>query len=158
MDWFKKIVNIPTEADIKAAQDAKAKLDQAKAAAKAAKAEKAAAKAEKAALELADISSFASQKKIATENGEPWVQVTNVIIDPDHIGDGSFTLDWNDIFVAKLIRAGFKGKVDSDIVDQWFKSICANVVAENFEQDMADPVKRADFNRKDIGNGRTEVS
>ena len=33
-----------------------------------------------------------------------------------------------------------------------------NIALETFEQEMADPEKRERFNRKDLGNGRTEVS
>lgn len=73
-------------------------------------------------------------KEIATEAGEPWVNILSIEIDPDNIGNGAFELDWNDIFVAKLVRAGYKGKDDATIVDQWFQTICRNVVLETYEQ------------------------
>lgn len=100
-------------------------------------------------------------KEKATEAGEPYVNVVQVELDPDDVGNGAFELDWNDIFVARLIKAGFKGKDDAQIVDQWFQSICRNILNENFEQWEANqPVdtrpRRVD--RNDIGNGRTEVS
>ena len=97
-----------------------------------------------------------SAKDIATEKGEPWVNVTGLTMDPANITDGAFDLDWNDIFIAKLIRAGYQGKTDVDLVDQWFQSICRNVVLESFEQQQADPEKRD--NRKIIGDGRSEIS
>ena len=100
-------------------------------------------------------SELKSAKDTATANGEPWVSVTSVDVDVDNIGNGSFTLDWNDIFVAKLIRAGYKGKVDADVVDMWFTEICRNVVMETYEQEMADPSKRAEFNQT-LGEGRKE--
>jgi hypothetical protein len=78
-------------------------------------------------------------------------------IDKDNPGQGSFELDWNDKFVANLIRAGYQGKTDQDIVDNWFRTVCQNVVMENYEQEMADPTNRPS-NRRDLGNGRTEVS
>ena len=96
-------------------------------------------------------------KELATEAGEPWVEVLSMDIDKDNPGAGSFELDWNDKFVANLIRAGYQGKTDQDIVDNWFKTICRNVIQENFEQEQADPELRRD-NRRDLGNGRTEVS
>jgi hypothetical protein len=96
-------------------------------------------------------------KELATDRGEPWVEVLSIDIDKDNPGAGSFELDWNDKFVANLIRAGYQGKTDQDLVDNWFRSVCQNVVMENYEQEMADPEKRAS-NRKDLGNGRTEVS
>ena len=97
-----------------------------------------------------------SPKDIDTEKGEPWVNVTGLTMDPANITDGAFDLDWNDIFIAKLIRAGYQGKTDVDLVDQWFQSICRNVVLESFEQQQADPEKRD--NRKIIGDGRSEIS
>jgi hypothetical protein len=78
-------------------------------------------------------------------------------IDPENPGNGAFELDWNDIFVARLIKAGYQGKTDQDIVDNWFKAVCRNVLQENFEQEQADPELRAS-NRRDLGNGRTEIS
>jgi len=96
-------------------------------------------------------------KEQATLAGEPWITVLSVDIDPDDPGAGAFELDWNDIFVARLVKAGYQGKNDQDIVDNWFKTICRNVIQENFEQVQADPELRAS-NRKDLGNGRTEVS
>ena len=96
-------------------------------------------------------------KELATEAGEPWVEVLGIDISKDNPGAGSFELDWNDKFVANLIRAGYQGKTDQDIVDNWFRSVCQNVVMENYEQEQADPDNRPS-NRKDLGNGRTEVS
>jgi hypothetical protein len=96
-------------------------------------------------------------KDLATERGEPWVEVLSMEIDKDNPGQGAFELDWNDKFVANLIRAGYQGKTDQDIVDNWFRTVCQNVVMENYEQSMADPDNRSN-NRKDLGNGRTEIS
>jgi hypothetical protein len=96
-------------------------------------------------------------KELATEAGEPWVEVISMEIDKDNPGAGSFELDWNDKFVANLIRAGYQGKTDQDLVDNWFRSVCQNVVLENYEQEQADPDNRPS-NRRDLGNGRTEVS
>jgi len=97
-----------------------------------------------------------SAKDLATERGEPWVNILSIEIDPENIGNGAFELDWNDIFVAKLVRAGYKGKDDAQIVDQWFQTICRNVVLETYEQYEANNTNG--LQRKDLGNGRTEVS
>jgi hypothetical protein len=97
-----------------------------------------------------------SVKEQATKNGEPWVEVLGMNIDPSDPSNGSFELDWNDFFVARLIKAGYQGKTDQDIVDNWFKTVCKNVMLETYEQEQADPDKRN--NRRDIGNGRTEIS
>jgi hypothetical protein len=99
-----------------------------------------------------------SPKEEATIKGEPYVTVTGMDIDPEDPGAGAFELDWNDIFVARLIKSGYQGKTDQDIVDNWFKSVCRNVVLETYEQEQADPETRKQSNRRDLGNGRTEVS
>lgn len=97
-------------------------------------------------------------KQIATEKMEPWVDVVTVELDPKNIGQGSFEIDWNEYFVAKLIKVGYKGENDEQIIDQWFQDVCRNVVLETYEQEAADPEKRSHINRRDLGNGRTEVS
>lgn len=100
-----------------------------------------------------------SAKALATEKGEPYVNIESVELDPDNIGNGAFELDWNEFFVAKLIRAGYKGKDDQQIVDQWFQDVCRNVVLETFEQYEANnPRPPTGIQRKDLGDGRSEVS
>jgi len=90
-----------------------------------------------------------------TARGEPYVAVLTVELDPDNLGNGAFELDWNDIFLAKLVRAGYKGKTDQQIVDQWFQDICRNVLLENFEQFEANNPRGIE--RRDLGNGRSEI-
>jgi hypothetical protein len=100
-----------------------------------------------------------SEKELATEKGEPWVNVIKVELDPNNIGNGSFEIDWNEFFIAKLIRAGYKGKDDQQLVDQWFQDICRNVVLETYEQYEANnPRPSSGVQRKDLGDGLTEVS
>ena len=109
-------------------------------------------------------SAVKSPKEIATERGEPWVSVLSVELDPDNIGNGAFELDWNDKFVTNLVRAGYQskpGEEDSAIVDRWFQDVCRNVVMENFEQWEANQPYDARprvIDKKDLGDGRTEVS
>ena len=98
-----------------------------------------------------------SAKELATERGEPYVTILSMDVDPDNIHSGAFELDWNDKFVANLIRAGYVGKTDADIVDQWFQNVCRHVVMETWEQEQAMNPTR--FTRsRDLGNGRTEIS
>lgn len=101
-----------------------------------------------------------SPKEIATKKKEPYVAVVGVELEPDNPGNGAFELDWNEYFVARLVKAGYTGKDDAQIVDRWFQDICRNVVMENFEQWEANQPRedRLTLNRKDLGNGRTEVS
>ena len=98
-------------------------------------------------------------KEIATSKGEPWVNVISVELDPENVGNGAFELDWNEFFVLKLLRAGYKGKDNGQIVDQWFQDVCRNVVLETYEQFEANnPRPASGVQHKDLGNGRTEVS
>jgi hypothetical protein len=101
----------------------------------------------------------ASAKAAATKAGEPYITVVGVEIDPDNVQNGAFELDWNDIFVARLLKAGYKGKDDAQIVDQWFQDICRNVIMENFEQWNANQTgENRVVVKRDLGNGKTEVS
>ena len=121
------------------------------------KAKAEAKKAEKAAKLAEEQAKKNGPKELATAAGEPWVQVLSMEIDPDDPGAGAFELDWNDIFVARLIKNGYQGKTDQDIVDNWFQDVCRNVVLETYQQEMADPSNRPS-NRKDLGDGRVEIS
>lgn len=107
-----------------------------------------------------------SEKEKATLENEPYINILKMNVDKENINAGSFELDWNDKFVLNLVRAGYKIReddTDSDIVDRWFTQVCRNVALEIHEQEMADPSKRANqelrqVTRKDLGNGRSEIS
>ncbi len=83
------------------------------------------------------------EKAAATAKGEPWVSVISLDMDMDNVGAGSFNLDWNEVFVARLVKAGYRGADDVQIVDQWFTDLARNIAMETFQQEMADPDKRA---------------
>ena len=78
-------------------------------------------------------------KDRATKLKEPWVGVLNTHINKDNIRNGFFELDWNDHFVLKLKQEGygFDGDKDEEIVDRWFRELCANVVVDG---DFGGPV------------------
>lgn len=98
-----------------------------------------------------------SEKDIATEKGEPYISILGIEVDPENIHQGAFELDWNDKFIANLMRAGYQGKTDADIVDQWFQNVCRHVVMETYDQYAAmdhDPYVHV----RDLGDGRKEVS
>lgn len=100
-----------------------------------------------------------SAKELATEKGEPYVNILSVELDPDNVGNGAFELDWNEFFVAKLVRSGYKGKDDAQIVDQWFQDVCRHVVLETYEQYEANnPRPGSGVQRRDLGDGYSEVS
>ena len=101
-------------------------------------------------------------KQIATENNEPYVAILTMDIDPTNLHQGAFELDWNEIFIARLVKAGYMMKptdADSDIVDRWFQNVCRHVVMETWEQDQAMRNSANGYvHTRDIGDGRSEIS
>jgi hypothetical protein len=101
-------------------------------------------------------------KELATEKGEPYVAIITMDIDPNNLHQGAFELDWNEIFIARLVKAGYMMKptdADSDLVDRWFQNVCRHVVMETWEQEQAIRNSGAQYVRtRDIGDGRTEIS
>jgi hypothetical protein len=73
-----------------------------------------------------------SPKERANRRKEPWVGVLNTHVNKDNIRNGFFELDWNDLFVLKLKQEGYgaDGDKDEEIVDRWFRELCANVVVD----------------------------
>ena len=101
-------------------------------------------------------------KELATEKGEPYVAIITMDIDPNNLHQGAFELDWNEIFIARLVKAGYMMKptdADSDIVDRWFQNVCRHVVMETWEQDQAMRNSANGYvHTRDIGDGRSEIS
>ena len=71
-----------------------------------------------------------SEKDQATARGEPYVRVLNVDFEEENPGNGYFELDWNQLFVQKLIESGYTGNSQEEIVDQWFTELCRNISAQ----------------------------
>lgn len=102
-----------------------------------------------------------SAKELATERGEPYVAVLSMDVDPNNLHQGAFELDWNEIFIARLVKAGYmikKDDADADIVDRWFQNVCRHVVMETWEQEEAIRKSGIYVRTTDIGGGRSEVS
>jgi hypothetical protein len=98
-------------------------------------------------------------KELANEAGEPYVSIVRLDLDPNNLHQGSFELDWNDKFIANLIRAGYQIRpddTDADIVDRWFQNVCRHVVMETWEQEQA--INNQFIKERNIGNGRSEIS
>jgi len=101
-----------------------------------------------------------SEKQIATEKGESYVNILSMDLDPGNLNYGSFELDWNEKFIADLVRHGYMmnpNDTDADIVDRWFTTVCRNIVLETYEQEQAINPTRV-VKSRDIGDGRSEVS
>jgi hypothetical protein len=101
-----------------------------------------------------------TEKQIATEKGEPYVAVLSMDVDPNNLHRGAFELDWNEIFVARLIKAGYMMKptdTDGEIVDRWFQNVCRHVVMETWEQEQAIKNSGMYVQKRDLGDGRSEI-
>ena len=81
-----------------------------------------------------------SPKDRATRKKEAWVGVLNTHVNKENVRNGFFELDWNDLFVLKLKQEGYgaDGDPDEEIVDRWFRELCANVVTDG---DYGGPVQ-----------------
>jgi hypothetical protein len=102
-----------------------------------------------------------TEKELATERGEPYVAILKMDVDLENLHQGAFELDWNEIFVARLIKAGYMMKrddSDAEIVDRWFQNVCRHVVMETWEQEEAIKNSGIYVQSRDIGGGRSEVS
>jgi hypothetical protein len=102
-----------------------------------------------------------TEKDLATEQGEPWVNIVQFEFDKKNISNGAFELDWNDKFVADLVRQGYMmnpNDTDADIVDRWFTNVCRNIVMETWEQEEAIKKSGIYVQSRDLGDGRSEVS
>jgi hypothetical protein len=102
-----------------------------------------------------------SAKELATERGEPYVSIVRMDVNPENLHEGSFELDWNDKFIANLVRAGYQMKPNESediIVDRWFQNVCRNVVMETWEQEQAMNPNVRYTQSRDLGGGRREVS
>jgi hypothetical protein len=100
-----------------------------------------------------------SAKELANEKGEPYIGILSLDVDPENLHQGAFELDWNEKFVANLIRAGYqirKDDADADIVDRWFQTVCRHVVMETWEQEQA--MAGRYIKERNLGNGRSEIS
>lgn len=99
----------------------------------------------------------------ATLKGEPWVTVISMDFGGDKSLEGSFELDWNDLFVKSLSTKGYNGPTPDNIVNQWFMEVCRNVALEEFDgtgdftadsEANLETAKRWGTEAKSLGNGR----
>lgn len=127
---FKKMLGLDKLEDSikKAEEDLKLANERVAAAEEASKKADEEAKAAEEAQEAAKL----TPKERATRKKEPWVGVLNTHVNQDNIRNGFFELDWNEYFVLQLKQEGYgaDGDKDEEIVDRWFRELCANVVVD----------------------------
>lgn len=98
-------------------------------------------------------------KEQATKEGKPYFEIVDFTYTEEDPSAGNFELDWNDIFVQGLRRAGYQGQEDHNVVDNYFTNVCRHVVMETFEKDEAmRPEEEKKIKSRDLGDGRTEYS
>jgi hypothetical protein len=53
-------------------------------------------------------------------------------VNKENVRNGFFELDWNDHFIIQLKKEGYgvEGDKHEEIVDRWFRELCANVVVD----------------------------
>lgn len=100
-------------------------------------------------------------KAIATIKNEPWVSIIEAKIDYNaDTGNGfEFELDWNQAFVEDLVRNGWHGPSQADIVDQWFTQTCQDVF--NSDPEFFDPegvTQQTSTTRRKTDGDKTEFS
>ena len=73
-----------------------------------------------------------TEKEKATMKKESWVGVLNTHVNKENVRNGFFELDWNEYFIIQLKEQGYgvEGDKDEEIVDRWFRELCANVVVD----------------------------
>jgi len=102
--------------------------------------------------ELENLKRIDAEKAKADKDHMPFVTVVSMNTDDEDINNGSFELDFNDIFVSKLLKAGYKGEDDYAVVDQWFTEVCKNIAMEVYENDpdqtSLHPTDRREYNKK----------
>jgi hypothetical protein len=88
-----------------------------------------------------------SPKDRANRRKEPWVSVLDTHVNKDNVRNGFFELDWNEYFVLQLKQDGYgaDGDKDEEIVDRWFRELCANVVVDG---DYGGPIDAGSLNSK----------
>lgn len=131
MNLFKKLLGIDKiEQDLQKAKDALAEADALRIEAE---------KATNLAQEQEELAKL-TPKDRATRKKEPWVGVLNTHVNKENIRNGFFELDWNEYFVLQLKQEGYgaEGDNDEEIVDRWFRELCANVVVDG---DYGGPVE-----------------
>ena len=71
-------------------------------------------------------------KEYATRKKEPWVSVISTHVNETNVKNGFFELDWNNYFIEQLREQGYglDGDSEEEIVDRWFRELCANVVVD----------------------------
>jgi len=98
-----------------------------------------------------------SEKEKATRKKEPWVGVLDTHVNKENVRNGFFELDWNKYFIEQLKTQGYglEGDPEEEIVDRWFRELCANVVVDG---DYGGPMEQVNTGVIDINSVKKDNS
>jgi hypothetical protein len=91
------------------------------------------------------------EKKKMDLLGKPYVAILSASIDENNPKSGYFELDWNDLFVNMLIKAGYTGGSEEVIVNGWFNDLCRTIALQEYSTEDGSE------NATDLANGFREV-
>jgi len=97
-----------------------------------------------------------AEKTLATEAGEPWINIVSMEMEPENGANiGAIEMDWNEQFIKVLQQNGYIGVSDEDAVDQWFRDVCKHVILETYEDEESAGERVV---RNELDDGRAEYS
>lgn len=98
-------------------------------------------------------------RKPKVTKAEAKVDVLKFDFDPNNPRIGSLELDWNTEFVELLVKHGYNGTSEEEIVDSWLNDVCRTIILNQFPGAVANSLAGSKVvNRRDVGDGKTEVS
>lgn len=92
---------------------------------------------------------------------EPVVEIKQFDFDPKDPRVGSIELDWNNSFIDLLKTHGYASATDEEIVDLWLNDVCRTIISNQYQGSTVRSQALAGttvVSRKDLGQGKTEVS
>jgi hypothetical protein len=144
---FNRIVGI--ESIEAAKQEAERLRIEAEAAAVAAVKEAALAKAQAEEAKKQEELAKLAPKERATAQGIPYVTVLDTHVNTENVRNGFFELDWNNLFIQELIKAGYgtEANPEEEIVDRWFRDLARNILSEEgYENNLAGSINVVNIN------------
>lgn len=94
-----------------------------------------------------------------TPQVEPEVRVLKFDFDPANPQVGSMELDWNAEFIEMLRQHGYNGVNPEALVDAWLNDVARNILASNPPPANVTNIEGSRYvNRRDVGDGRSEIS
>ena len=99
-------------------------------------------------------------EKTSTPQTEPQFRVLKFDFDPTNPQIGSMELDWNAEFIEMLRVNGYRGVNPEALVDAWLNDVARNILASNPPPANVaiNPDGSRYINRRDVGDGRSEIS